>query len=506
MLMIAASPKPGSVLVGSPSGPAVLNTGDNLVLLSDSLGTAAIASVYGQINGDVTLERWLQADSSVRLMAHPFSSAILVDQLNDDVPLDLSTGTSQNLWYFDPLGTGPATVTGMAADAAWSPYSPGGLWNPYQAVRLLKGPGAVTADISGPVNQGDLDLTVTTGSADSFVVIGNPYPAGVKLASPLASATAPGSSMRNAAIWTWDPTKGSAGAFTTIPAAKYPTAKLPVCGALIAMVAPGASATLHFTEDDKSSTGITKTYFKPDGTEIEETITESEPHIDLPSGMQLQIEKKGHYFDGLYVYFNDAATDGADMLDAPKILNPNFNFHTITPGHNPLSIDSRPFETGTYVPLSLLTTERGSFTIKVSDFNLSQGEQVYLEDQYLDQAMMLTDRAAYSFDIDANNASQGPGRFRLRLGNANDAHVDFLSVDLIPNPAGQQVTIRVHAAAEGRAQVRILDLTGKLLRSMEMASASHSQLTIPLTAFVPGVYMVEVTVNGHKQVRQLVKN
>jgi len=83
---------------------------------------------------------------------------------------------------------------------------------------------------------------------------------------------------------------------------------------------------------------------------------------------------------------------------------------------------------------------------------------------------------------------------------------DGLNVELVPNPATDQVTVRLNATEDSKATVRILSMTGQQMISMEMASTMHSQLIIPVNQLAAGMYMVEVTTaDGQKQVKQLVK-
>jgi hypothetical protein len=83
---------------------------------------------------------------------------------------------------------------------------------------------------------------------------------------------------------------------------------------------------------------------------------------------------------------------------------------------------------------------------------------------------------------------------------------DALNVELVPNPATDQVTVRLNAPEDSKATVRILSMTGQQMISMEMASTMHSQLIIPVNQLAAGMYMVEVTTaDGQKQVKQLVK-
>jgi hypothetical protein len=80
-----------------------------------------------------------------------------------------------------------------------------------------------------------------------------------------------------------------------------------------------------------------------------------------------------------------------------------------------------------------------------------------------------------------------------------------LSVELIPNPATDQVTVRIHSGTEGRARLRVLSLTGQQMMVEELASIQHGSLVIPVRHLAAGVYLVEVVAGGEKMIQRFVK-
>jgi hypothetical protein len=309
-----------------------------------------------------------------------------------------------------------------------------------------------------------------------------------------------GANFISSAIYTWNPTKATVGAFVAVPNAKFATAKLPLGGAFVAMVVPGTSANFDFNEIDKTTTAVTTASFRPE--EGEEVL----PEIVLPTGLQLTLDHNNNNYDGLYVYFNTAARTSMERnLDAPKIGNPGADFYTRSTDGNKLSVDIRPFEAGKKVLLGLNKAEKGNYTIGVADWNLPQGTELYLVDTYTGKETLLNGASVYGFSVDGASGSQGDSRFYLRMGKSTIANVSSVSVDLLPNPATEMVTIRLHASEEGKASVRVLSITGQQMIAQEMESSQHSQLVLPLNNLAAGVYMVEVTVNGQKITKQLVK-
>jgi hypothetical protein len=175
-----------------------LSTNNFLTLLSTNESTACITRLASEasILGDVMLMRHMPSlGRSYRYLSSPVASATVAD-LMDDFPI---TGG------FDGASSGP----GLSANPSFFLYdeSSGGTnsegWRPYpdpesnSGAPLAPGQGyaafireageSVTWDVTGPVNQGDMQLPVTytdTGNPDEdgWNLVGNPYPAPIRWA------------------------------------------------------------------------------------------------------------------------------------------------------------------------------------------------------------------------------------------------------------------------------------------------------------------------------------
>lgn len=492
---ISANPK-GQVKVGG-ANPATLNTNDHLILESDSVSSGSVAAVNGSITGNVTVERSMQYRDALRLIAHPFSAAITPAQLTDDIAVNVAPG-SENLWWYDPATAVPGSISGLAASSSWTPV--GSLafgWQPYQAIRVSKAAGQATLDMDGPLNQGDISVPLNWG-ADSFLVVGNPYASTLKPANAITMAAGAGV-INDAAIYTWNPTLGANGAFVTVPNASLANFKLPANGVFIAITG-GTTGSLLFTEADKAPAIATMNYFRPDGEEEEvEVPAEPDQPVSYPEGLKLTIMQKGQYQDAAYIYFSERSDSRKEKTDAPKISNPGMDLYARSSEGYRLALDQRPFQPGERIPLGL-EKANGDYTISISDWNLPAGAKLYLEDHAAGSEVELNANSVYKFSADDRSA----GRFFLRMGGSTAATA-VLSLELAPNPATDMVTLRLNAPGEGRASVRILNVTGQQMLAAQMPSTQHSQLTLPLQGLAAGVYLVEVTVGTEKISRQLLK-
>lgn len=82
--------------------------------------------------------------------------------------------------------------------------------------------------------------------------------------------------------------------------------------------------------------------------------------------------------------------------------------------------------------------------------------------------------------------------------------VDVLS--LFPNPNTGQFTLQLLSDNEGDANIRVFDLTGKMVSQQRFASSKgENRFEMDLTAQPAGIYFVEVMVNGQRMVKKLIK-
>ena len=85
----------------------------------------------------------------------------------------------------------------------------------------------------------------------------------------------------------------------------------------------------------------------------------------------------------------------------------------------------------------------------------------------------------------------------------SDAGLDF-SLEAFPNPFGNQLNYRL-AGVYGDAQVRLLDMTGRVI-SVEMLGPNVSTTAVINTTEMPaGLYLLEVTANGERKLAKVVK-
>ncbi len=81
-----------------------------------------------------------------------------------------------------------------------------------------------------------------------------------------------------------------------------------------------------------------------------------------------------------------------------------------------------------------------------------------------------------------------------------------LALSLSPNPAGETVAVAWTQASAGLAEVRLLDVQGRLLHSSQLTQpAGPARLELPIEDLPAGVYLVEVVTGGKVGTAKLVK-
>jgi hypothetical protein len=178
------------------------------------------------------------------------------------------------------------------------------------------------------------------------------------------------------------------------------------------VVEPTAGTTIAFVEGDKVAT---------DSSNLFRTSNSASGLVEL------QVLYNNYPADNLYVRFNNSATDNKDALDGVKLTNPEVNFYALSADNQKLSLDSRVFNNNKVVPLGFTATAANTFTIKVSDYGIT--EEVYLRDKLLNVETKLDANTTYTFSVDpANAATVGENRFELVFRTAAALPTNFVSV------------------------------------------------------------------------------
>jgi autotransporter-associated beta strand protein len=397
-------------IITAPSGALILKSNIN--------GSGYIANSSGTFTNPVTIERYIPDNRRTsRFLGHPFSNALDMSSLIDDIYITGAGGASNgfdatttnnpsSFWFDNSLQNWIAFTT--TSDASWTQYRGirvlvrGDRSQPTALTGGNPSPNAVTLDMTGTINTGAQTITVPLG----YSVLGNPYPAPVNLGSKLDALTA---GVIGTQYWIWDANAGpTTGAYVTrtIGSGAY---NLAMNGAFV--VSPVSPTSIPFVEADKQAVA-TANLFRTN---------------TLSGQLELQVLYNNYTADNMFVRFNTASSDNKDALDGEKLLNPEVNFYALSADNKKLSLDTRTFAENKIIPLGFTATAANSFKIKVADYGIT--EETYLIDKYLNTTTQLLAGTEYNFSVDPSlPASDGENRFELMMKGNSILPATFLNV------------------------------------------------------------------------------
>jgi hypothetical protein len=486
-----------------------LTTGGFLTLGSTSSQTASVAQgTSPYISGNVTVQQYLSAQRGWRMLGNPLSTATSISSLASNSTLTLgssdvydyttagwvlnSTNSSSN-WTG---GTGVlAFVRGIAGQGTGGNYSGGG-------------PGNVTLNVTGTVNQGNQSYAINTwnGTNNSteptkFTLISNPYPSPVSLRSVLKSTTGIAGSFSSAfysdatnfksIITYYNPATGAANAQTTGGA--YATADLASADFILPAFssffieanAAISNLAVRFVETGKSSTATNNSMFG----------------VNDDDRLVLQINNKdGINYDNWYLRFdNNSKSTSLDNRDGTKMNNSLLSLYSIASDNIHLSNDSRNTSNKEAVQLGLVTTKQQNYTISVA--HNGTNKELYFKDNLLNTSTKLNEGASYSFDVTGESNTQGEQRFEIVTMQAPALTLPLASIKLSvsPNPVSDILNI----TSSGNTTVRITNILGQVVRTV---NTTDQTIKISVSDLQQGLYIVEVKNDTQSITEKIIKN
>jgi hypothetical protein len=503
------------------SGSLLLNNGalitNNKLLLQNnaSIGPSAAGT---SVSGNVAAEHFIKGGKrAFRLFGHPFNHSIGLQMIKDSLDI---TGDNGSLNGFTTTQTNqPSAFRHNAAagndssgiDAGWIPFTntngfADNAWKPYTGIRLfvrggprqgLDGkpagdgkngtylPLPVTLKLSGNTNTGDQEVALVKDTLADYHVVANPYLSPIDL-SRITRGNDIGSS-----YWLWNPDQGKQGGYTAYIFRSKNI--LPKFGAFIAKANGNTNNKLLFTENCKVIGS------SPDSMATIE--------LDDIFYVELRLESETIFWDRILILEMDSARNSFDKNDAEKFLNSDVNFYSISREQKILSVDARPVNNETVIPLGLQATEPANFSIRVAKAMLPLSNTLLLHDKYLDTWMPLEKDSSYSFSVTTDTASMGNSRFEI---SSRKKIVDtiarvMLFTKINPNPSKDKVIIQYQSPEKGNTTVRLLNLTGSVLKNFDFGLQKEGSLTIPVSDLLSGIYLLELRCGNYIATQKIMK-
>ena len=481
----------------------------NLTLLSDATQTAYVAESSGNITTtSTTVQQYIPGRRVFRFLAHPFSSAIALSQLTDDIDITGTGGATNGFtatvnnnpsaYYFD-VSAADNTSSGLnpgwtdfsnTTSNSWGKASPALIY-----IRGAKGegidgvaytPSAVTLDMTGTINTGSQTISLSKGTNSTFVTVGNPYPSPIQM----QSVTSAKRSNIGSTYWVFDANLGANGGYVS-KLWDTDSYVLPAYAGFATEVSANGSIT--FEESHKT------------------TATPANIFLGGSNGddLKLNVFVNNHLYDQTRLVINNQAASIKDYFDGAKMENADINFFTISEDGKQLSIDSRTFDLETEsIALGLSSNASRDITIQTDASAFLDAHQVTLIDHYTDKTYNLNEGVAVNLNIDLNKPkTYGTERLELLIQKIQNGTQPFMKVQssVFPNPSttGNDLTVQANAPIQN---ISVSDLSGRLIWNYTPESKTNLS-EIPADIFTRnGVYLIDIQTSlGRKTHKHIVQ-
>ncbi|MFP5041802.1 autotransporter-associated beta strand repeat-containing protein [Parasediminibacterium sp. JCM 36343] len=471
-LNITAGSAPGTVTVGTGSS-ATLTTGGKLILKSDSLGTARVATSTGTISGNVTVERYITAKSIRRygILGSPVSGSTIRNGWQQQVYITgagtggtvCGTGGNQyNSNGFDKTQAGTPsmyTYSVSSGTASWASVATttsdslkpgtgylisirgdrnnGASCNDQLNTYTPTAPATVTLSATGTLTQGDKLVNLNT--VHLYTLLANPYASTISFSNLYGG----NSSIITNKMWTLTPSKttyttysnglianGAAGGYDDATNGNAWGNLIGSGQAFFVEARSGSGGTVTFQESNKTDSSLPNTqYFGTASPMI---------RVRLKSAANAPIDEAVLRFNsnGSKAYISD--WDAATMGNASQAI-------AVLKGNTRYAIATFPDNVADTTPLSINSTTANSFHLSVSGLEtLDNSQSITLRDKFLATCQDLRANPVYAFNVTSDTASKGNNRFDIVFGtNSGTLPVNFTSITATENGGGVAVKWKV---------------------------------------------------------------
>lgn len=382
----------------------ILETNDELTLISDENGTARIAEVMGgAMLGEVNVQRYIDAGATDwRFLTSQVGGNTLADW-DDDFVTSGYAGSDFPSFPFTSIHTYDESQPGTQDDGFVPASSSSDAINIGEGYWVwcgdsLGGTAPFTIDVKGAANIGDINLpvqyTVVSGAAnDGWCMVGNPYASTIDWDDADWTKT-----NMDDAIYIWDPDNHQFASYVNGVGVNGGSSLI-ASGQAFWVKANGPAPVLEAKEGVKSAIDAA---FKN--------------NVEV-NGLTLSLIQ-GHNYDQAKLRTIDGASDGFDnSFDALKMFSTDPDvpsISTLIPGNIDLSINSFPLaNTDIVIPVRTTTGVSGSHVIKVTNISGEFAAScIKLEDSYTGDITILSEGETYAFNL--SDTTDAP-RFLLHV-------------------------------------------------------------------------------------------
>jgi hypothetical protein len=490
-----------------------LTTNSHLTLISNSSGTASIASIPtgGAVSGDVTVQRFVPGtgrdfrDISTPVFengARPTVAQIIASGVTitgnftgSSFPCGGCATNNASFFFYDESVAGAQTL-------GYSAYPPNGGNSSTSILSRGRGYsllyrnelGATTLSLTAPINTGNISLPVsfssTAGGAseDGWNLVGNPYPSQIDWDAPGWTKTA----IQGNQISVWDPNKGASGGYRVWNGSTGDLVNGQIAlGQGFWVKATNGTVALSLTEAVKNS--VATSFYR------------TENKIEFLEVSLLNTDSGDE--DNLFIQLSEEAQSAFDPTDGIKKMNPSTNFYSVLSSDERLSINSLqelPVNGKIHLGLSDVSVgvHRLSIHVKGSEF---LSTPVYLFDKHLGLSVDMK-KGEYLFEITESNIQQSNNRFYLFFSDSPSNQANSFGIQLFPVPVESELTVLV--SDENIApEIQVIDQMQRLVGSMVLKEERGSRVgKLDVSGFAPGVYFARGSNAGKPVVVKFIKH
>ena len=442
-----------ALVVGATTG-AVAN--DVAVNASSSLTINSGGSliVNGSSSGDVTYNRNLGTDNWY-LVSSPVNGEIMTDMRANN---SFADGTAGNRIGFAPYAT---------SSDDWSYFttsSEDALVNGKGYSAKLSTPGPIS--FTGNINTTDVTVSVVTGGAGGFNLIGNPYTSHINSATFLTENT---SNLVTQDIWIWNQAtenyevKTTTDTFVLAPAQGF-------------FVRANSNASLNFIETNQADNG--GTFQKSSKTEVK---------LMMNDGSANRFAKL-YYLENVTKGF-DNGFDGETFGGIENSVDVFTNLLEDNQGKK-YQVQSLPISEieNMVIPLGVKAAASKEITFSADALNLPSAINVFLEDRFTNTFTRL-DETNSEYKVTLTETLNGVGRFYIHTTESvlSAEGVILNSVRIFKTDAS---TLKIKGLPKGKTSFYLYNMLGKEMITTIFTSNGNKEIS--LSKLASGIYVAKM--------------
>ncbi len=459
-------------------------TNNGIFTIDSDTSTSGSLIVTGTATGNLTYNRYMTGVDKWHLIAAPVGA--------QDIQGFVEAGANNIATSSDNYSVTPYDNNGTAWGTHWTTVVSGkansvsGAGNflaakGYEILTTIDG----TVAFTGTVPVAAVPIAITQGTANSWNVVGNPFPSSMP-ANAAADATNNFITINAAAmdpsfqaLYIWDP--AGAGSYSLINHALSSTYVAPGQAFFVKSVAGGGI--MNFTTAMRSHQSAVA---------FQKTAT-----INPPSIVLIADDNAGKTSTTAIKYISGKSLGLDPGYDAGRFdgTASNFGIYSKLVTDNGVDfalqvVPDNAYDT-TIIPIGLDADAGTQVTFKANIANLPVGKKVFLEDHLLGSFTEINN-SDKTYTLTLSSASSGIGRFFLHTqDNASTLGIDDVvksKFTLVASPNTN--SIKVFGLIEQSASLDIYDSLGRKIYTSKLQGGTTNNIQVPSMA--TGVYFVKI--------------